>query len=162
MTKTICGVNKQVNSIIYAMLLSLSLLIGYYFIDKIVATEIVRQNQSTFIDRDVNTEFVTASKSVYLGKSLFDGKCASCHLIFKNSTGPALMSLEERGPWSDRTELYNWIRNPAKFMSTNGYTKNLKKEFGSMMQAFPDLTNAEINAIVDYINASQSMRQVIY
>ena len=140
------------------MLLSLSLPIGYYFVDKIVSTEIASQNQLAVIDEVKEIKPGSINKSAYLGKSLFNSKCASCHQIFKHSTGPALMSLEERGPWGDRKKLYSWVRNPATFMIKDNYTQNLKKEFGSMMQAFPDLTDDEIDAIIDYLNASQSVQ----
>ena len=154
--------NRQVNYIIYAMLLSLSLPIGYYFIDKIISAENASQKEPLNPTAEKVIVESPADKSAAAGKMLFFNKCASCHQIFKNSTGPALMSLEERGPWNDRKSLYSWIRNPAKFMLTNDYTKNLKKEFGSMMVGFPDLTDDEIDAIVDYVHASQICRQVIY
>ncbi|MBK9959253.1 MAG: c-type cytochrome [Chitinophagaceae bacterium] len=39
------------------------------------------------------------------GKALFLGKCAACHNVFKDMTGPALGGLEERGKWADHNEL---------------------------------------------------------
>ena len=68
--------------------------------------------------------------------------------------GPSLLGLEERGPWKDRKNLYDWIHNPAKFMANNEYTKALKKKFENMMTAFPNLQEKEIDAIVEYINGS--------
>lgn len=86
------------------------------------------------------------------GKTLFQQKCQTCHLVFKPSTGPALMGFEERGPWSDRKNLYAWVHNPAAFMAKDAYTTNLKNQIGSMMQAFPDLPEKDIDAIASYIN----------
>ena len=72
------------------------------------------------------------------GKALFQQNCASCHAINKKLTGPALAGVESRGPWSDRKQLYSWIHNPAKFMTTNPYTQQLKTEMGGvMMTPFP-------------------------
>lgn len=85
------------------------------------------------------------------GKSLFMGKCASCHTIFKNLTGPGLIGFEDRGPWPERKNVYAWIRNPSAFMQKNKYTRELKAQYGSMMTAFPDLTDEEVDAICAYI-----------
>jgi cytochrome c2 len=88
------------------------------------------------------------------GKALFNANCASCHRIDANSTGPLLKGLEERGPWADRKKLYAWIHNPAGFMANDPYTQGLKGQFnGAMMTAFPALSEPDIDAIVDYINA---------
>lgn len=89
------------------------------------------------------------------GKAIYNAKCAACHNVFKNSTGPALGGLEERGPWSDRKKLYAWIHNPAAFMANDTYTQGLKASHnGIMMTGFPDLKEAEIDAIVNYINTT--------
>jgi cytochrome c2 len=98
------------------------------------------------------------SKSAAWGKTLFNSKCASCHILFKDATGPGILGFEERGPWKDRNKLYAWIINPAKFMETDPYTRNLKKIFGSMMQSFPDIKDEEVDAIVDYINYAGRLR----
>ena len=87
------------------------------------------------------------------GRTLFQQNCQTCHLIFKQSTGPALMGFEERGPWSDRKNLYSWVHNPSAFMAKDAYTTNLKSQMGSMMQAFPNLPEKEIDAIAAYIMA---------
>lgn len=72
-------------------------------------------------------------------------------------TGPSLLGFEERGPWHDRNNLYDWIRNPSKFMEKDPYTKSLKERFGSLMQAFPDLTNEEIDGIADFFELRKSI-----
>ncbi|OLY91044.1 quinol:cytochrome c oxidoreductase pentaheme cytochrome subunit [Cnuella takakiae] len=87
------------------------------------------------------------------GKQLFQGNCQSCHAINKQLTGPALAGLETRGPWTDRKNLYKWIHNPAAFIPTTPYTKELQAQFGGqIMPAFPQLAEGDIDAIVDYIN----------
>ncbi len=85
------------------------------------------------------------------GKDLFMSKCASCHNIFKNSTGPALKDVELRGPWTDRNNLYSYIHNPPAFIAKNSYSQALKNQYGSMMSSFPDITIRDIDAILDYI-----------
>lgn len=89
------------------------------------------------------------------GKAIFNAKCAACHNVFKNSTGPALGGMEERGPWSDRKKLYAWIHNPAAFMANDPYTQGLKDSHnGILMPGFADLTEADIDAVVDYVNTT--------
>jgi cytochrome c2 len=91
------------------------------------------------------------------GKALFQANCASCHAVGKKLTGPALAGVEDRGPWSDRKKLYAWVHNPAGFAKTEPYAANLIKEFGGvLMTGFPGLADAEIDAIIGYINAEAS------
>lgn len=85
------------------------------------------------------------------GKTLFQQNCQSCHALDKNLTGPALRGFLERGPWGDREELYKWIHNPAAYIATNQYAAELKNQYGSIMQAFPQLSNEQIDAIADYV-----------
>ncbi|MGC4035681.1 MAG: cytochrome c [Chitinophagaceae bacterium] len=150
--------NRQVNYIIYAVLLSLSLPIGYYFIDKIVSTEVF-SNKQVSVSSVAPVAPPVMSESAAWGKILFNSKCASCHQIYKDATGPNFIGFEERGPWKDRTKLYAWIRNPSKFMETDAYTKGLKEKYGSMMTAFPDITDQEVDAIVNYINFVSEFHQ---
>jgi hypothetical protein len=86
------------------------------------------------------------------GKALFQTNCASCHALNKKLTGPALAGFEERGPWGDRKKVYDWVRNPAGFAKTDAYAAGLIKEYGVLMTGFNALTDAEIDAIVTYIN----------
>lgn len=91
------------------------------------------------------------------GKALFQANCASCHAVGKKLTGPALAGVEERGPWSDRKKLYAWIKNPAGFAKADAYAANLIKEYnGVLMTGFPGLAEAEIDAIVTYVNTEAS------
>ncbi len=89
------------------------------------------------------------------GAAIFQSNCAACHSVTKNLTGPALADMEERGPWGDRQKLYDWIHNPAKFMQTDPYTQELKGQYGGVvMTGFPQLSEKEIDAIVDYVNTA--------
>jgi mono/diheme cytochrome c family protein len=87
------------------------------------------------------------------GGTLFKNNCASCHGVTKALTGPALAGLESRGPWSDRKKLYQWVHNPPDFMKSDKYTSDLKAQYGNIpMTPFPQLSEKDIDAIVDYIN----------
>jgi cytochrome c551/c552 len=96
----------------------------------------------------------TINVSAQDGKAIFTSKCASCHHPLKDGTGPALGGLEDRHTWSDHKELKAWINNPGGYMANDatGYTTGLKAKFGSLMTAFPDITQPEVDAIVSYIN----------
>lgn len=90
------------------------------------------------------------------GATIFQNNCASCHGIFKAGSGPALTGVETRGPWSDRKKLYEWIHNPPKFMQTDPYTQGLKQQYGNVvMTPFPQLTEKEIDAVIDYVNKAK-------
>lgn len=86
------------------------------------------------------------------GKSLFNQNCASCHAIDKKLVGPALMGVEDR--WPNKKHLYEWIRNNQAFLKTGDpYANKLYIEYNkTAMNLFPQLTDAEIGAILKYIS----------
>ncbi len=86
------------------------------------------------------------------GKQLFSQNCASCHAINKRLTGPALAGVEQRGPWTDRKKLHDWVHNPPGFMKNDPYTQGLMQEYQVVMTAFPSLPDKDIDAIIDYVS----------
>lgn len=86
------------------------------------------------------------------GKAIFSGQCASCHNVFKDLAGPALMDLESRHKWADHNELLKWIQNPAAYIANDPYTQGLKAKYGSLMLAFPNFTLQNVEDVVAYIN----------
>jgi cytochrome c2 len=92
------------------------------------------------------------------GQQLFKQNCASCHgTPEKGVSGPALAGVLNRGPWAeDKKNLYSWVHDPAAFMSKDPYTQGLKAQYGVMMQAFPQLKENEIDAIIGYVMAPPS------
>lgn len=138
---------KEVKYILHAFLLLLAFIISFICL-KIIYSINEPAPQTVLID---NSGTTTVSNSK--GRSLFQSKCASCHIIGKDATGPALIGFGERGPWAERKNVYEWIKNPMEFMKKNEYTQNLKKAFGgNMMASFPDLSNEDIDEIINYIN----------
>lgn len=86
------------------------------------------------------------------GKALFSQNCASCHAVDKKLTGPALKGVEDR--WGgDRKKLHAWIHNSQAFLKTGDtYANNLYTEYNKIaMNLFPNLTEKEIDAILDYV-----------
>ncbi len=145
---------RQTNYIVHAVLLLLIAAISYSFLSKIPWKDWdIIQNQAfctTIIDQKK-----PYSEAARTGKDLFLSKCASCHNLLVEATGPGLAGFEERGPWADRKNVYQWINNPEEFMEKDPYTRTLEKKYGSMMTAFPALTTTEIDAIIIYISESR-------
>jgi cytochrome c2 len=94
-------------------------------------------------------------EEIQLGMQLFKNNCGSCHAknMKAKMTGPALKDVEKR--WNNNREnLRAWIRNSQAYLATGDmYTNAMYQEYGgSVMTAFPNLTDEEIDAILDYIN----------
>jgi len=86
------------------------------------------------------------------GKALFSQKCASCHAVDKVLIGPALQGVEDR--WADSTKLDAWIHNSAAVVKS-GYPRAVEvyNQYNKIqMTAFPELTEKDIDAILDYVN----------
>lgn len=86
------------------------------------------------------------------GKALFQQKCASCHAPEKVLIGPALKGADAN--WDDRAQLHNWVRNSAAVIKS-GYPRAVAvyNQFNKIqMTAFPELSDAQIDAIFTYVN----------
>ncbi|KIC96455.1 c-type cytochrome [Flavihumibacter solisilvae] len=90
------------------------------------------------------------------GKALFQQNCASCHAVHKDLTGPKLAGIEERVP--DKKLLHDWIRNnQAVLKSGNKYFNDLYQQYNkAAMNLFPNLTDAEIDAILAYVKVQEA------
>ncbi len=87
------------------------------------------------------------------GKTVFMSKCAACHSITKDGTGPALKDLEQRHKWADHNELLKWINNPAVYMKNDPYTQGLKAKYNNLiMTGFADVTLKDVDNLVAYVN----------
>ncbi len=103
--------------------------------------------------------FITLSSSIgnqlnaQDGKALFSQNCASCHAVNKKLTGPALAGVEDR--WSDKKNLYAWIKNNQAFLKTgDAYANKLYNEYNkTAMNLFPNLSDKDIDAILAYIKS---------
>jgi cytochrome c2 len=86
------------------------------------------------------------------GEELFKAKCANCHKPDQDYTGPALKGARDREP--SRTWAYEWIRNSPSVREKDPYAIALFAKWNkSQMTAFTNLKNAEIDAILDYVDA---------
>lgn len=92
------------------------------------------------------------------GKAIFQAKCAACHAIDKNLTGPALKGVEDR--WPAKADLYSWVRNSAALIKA-GHPRAVAvyAEYNKIqMPAFPELKDADIDAILAYINTAAAAK----
>ena len=82
------------------------------------------------------------------GKKIFQQSCASCHSIFKDLAGPALIGVSER--WPDKKKLYEFIKIPYPFFKKDPYVKKLVTKYGLLTPGF-NINDNEIEAILRYI-----------
>ncbi len=89
------------------------------------------------------------------GKALFQANCASCHNPIKDATGPALKGMDERVP--SKEWLYKWVHNSAGLIASGDkYAVDIYNKWNkTAMTSFPNLTEADIDAIVVYVNEFQ-------
>ena len=83
------------------------------------------------------------------GKKLFNANCAACHKLNKKAVGPALRGVSSK---YDREWLYTWIKNSsAMIKSGDAQAIAIWEEYNkSIMTAFPQLSNADIDNIIAY------------
>lgn len=110
------------------------------------------------IDNNENEDKTTIVKpenhaQIQIGKTLFKNKCASCHAknMKVDLTGPALAGVEER--WESGEDLYAWIKNAPAFLATGDpyITQLVIENDNRQMNAFPELEDSDIDAILAYI-----------
>jgi hypothetical protein len=88
------------------------------------------------------------------GKHLFDSKCATCHMLHKNSTGPKLFNVRKR--WSDggakEGSIYLWVKNWQAAANSDKYAQKVSYITPSAHMDNPKLSNIEIGQIFDFID----------
>ncbi|WP_316769280.1 c-type cytochrome [Pedobacter frigiditerrae] len=93
------------------------------------------------------------------GKTLFKSKCASCHALDHDGTGPALTELVKT---LDDSFLIPWIKNnQALIASGNKQAIEAAKLKPSEMTAFPTLTDAQVLNIVAYVKEGEPKVAVV-
>jgi cytochrome c2 len=86
------------------------------------------------------------------GKQLFMQNCTSCHHVTRNLTGPAIYGVRSR--WKNKQLLYDFVRNPMAVIKKDKYAKEVYEKWNKLqMNAFPQLKDAEIESIFDYVDA---------
>ena len=88
------------------------------------------------------------------GKQLFNQNCAACHALNRKMTGPALAGVTARYE-GDKEWLYAWIKNnQALIKAGDERALAIYNEYnGAAMNAFPTLSNEDIDNILAYTDA---------
>ena len=86
------------------------------------------------------------------GQAIFKTNCSSCHKPDADYTGPALKGARQRQAAAGLPKdwVYKWVHNTTSMVNTDPYAKKLFAEKGSVMTAFPDLPNKDIDAVLDW------------
>ncbi|MHA7055977.1 c-type cytochrome [Aquimarina sp. M1] len=92
----------------------------------------------------------TEGGDVAKGEALFKSLCAACHKRYKKMTGPALFGVADK---YEREWLYSWVKNSAAMIASgDAQAVAIWEEFNKTpMNAFPQLTNADIDNILAYV-----------
>ena len=86
------------------------------------------------------------------GEQLFKVNCSQCHKAVGELTAPALAGVESR--WKSKELLYDFIKSSEDVIARDAYAQTLYKKWNqAYMQPFTHLSNADIDAILDYCNA---------
>ncbi len=93
------------------------------------------------------------------GATLFK-KCATCHSPFKDGTGPKLKDV--RAKWADggakEGSINQWVRNWEAAAAADPYAASVAKVKPTNMDKFPALTDEEIDAIFNYVDAQEEVK----
>lgn len=102
---------------------------------------------------NTTTTTPAASSADINGEQLFKINCAQCHNPKQDFTGPALSGATSR--WQDKNLLHDFVKNSQAVIAKDAYAKALFTKWnGTIMQPFPQLSAAEIDAILDYCNTA--------
>lgn len=98
---------------------------------------------------EVVAEAASSGADVDAGKALFNSNCASCHSLDRKMIGPALRGV---GSKYDLDWLYEWIRDSQGMVAKGDKdaVKIFEEYNGSVMTAFPQLSDEDIDNILAY------------
>lgn len=149
---------RQSKYIIWAFLLVLFVFAGIYFI---MTFAIEKNAECGTVNDDLITNSDT-SREYKDGKILFQTKCAACHILFMDATGPDLIGLTRRGPWADRRKVSGYLTNPEKFYKENKsvYIEKLYQYSQISHQVFL-ISQEEVDALIRYFDSSEKNNRPI-
>ncbi len=86
------------------------------------------------------------------GQATFKTYCASCHKPDVDYTGPALKGARQRQAAAGLPKdwAHKWVHNTTSMVNSDPYAMQLKAKYGSVMTAFPDLADKDIDAVLDW------------
>ena len=100
-----------------------------------------------------------AAKKIINGEILFKANCASCHKPTIDFTAPPLAYCRDREP--DRDWAYRFTVNSSQMRETEAYAKAIFSKWNKIqMTAFPNITKAAVEAILDYCDNEARLNPV--
>lgn len=114
----------------------------------------------TQISFATTTVLPTQAVDTAKGETLFKANCAACHNLYKKMTGPALYGVGDK---YDKEWLYSWIKNSQEMVKAGDAqaVKIFEEYNGSVMTAFPQLSDADIDDIIAYTYKEKKAPPVI-
>ncbi|WP_026703478.1 c-type cytochrome [Flavobacterium soli] len=93
------------------------------------------------------------------GKALFNSNCAACHKLDAKMTGPALRGVADK---YSKDWLYKWIKDSQALIKSGdaAAVKVFEENNKSVMTAFPQLSNADIDNILAYTSEVAPVAEV--
>lgn len=89
------------------------------------------------------------------GGGLFKSQCATCHNPHKDGTGPKLSGV--RSAWEEATgsgdAIIDWVQNWEAAKDKYPYAAEVSLKKGTKMNKFPNVTDAQVTAILDWVDA---------
>ena len=91
------------------------------------------------------------------GEALFKAKCATCHQVFKDGTGPKLYEVRQK--WSDggaaEGSIFQWVNNWKNAAASDPYAKTVSTWSETAMSAFPELSKEQITSVFDWVDSQE-------
>ena len=85
------------------------------------------------------------------GRMLFEQNCRSCHLPTKSFTAPPFQMIRK---YMGNDWVYKIVKNNGEYYGKDArITMLIDKGKGKAMTAFPNLSNADIDAICNYVDS---------
>jgi mono/diheme cytochrome c family protein len=97
----------------------------------------------------------TPEEVAFDGGGLFSSQCATCHNVYKDGTGPKLSGA--RSAWEEATgsgeAIIDWVQNWENAAAKYPYAAGVSQKKKSKMNKFPNISRAEVSAILDWVDA---------
>ncbi len=103
--------------------------------------------------RNAGNGYATDQPLIAQGEALFQSNCTACHNFKQKGIGPNLAGVTAE--WAP-DQLAKFIRNaPEVIKSGHARAKRLFEEYNQYMPPFPGLSDAQVQALMAYINSNR-------
>lgn len=89
------------------------------------------------------------------GEDLFKAKCATCHQVFKDGTGPKLFGVRTKWEEGGAAEgsIIQWVNDYEVAAANDPYAASVMAVKATNMNKFPELTQEQITSIFDWVDS---------